>query len=113
VVDPRSAALHQGDEVLTRKEPHPLNIAPVAKTSCRPRDLRVLVPTSIPYNCRPRSVIRWTGRHGSPYSQAPWEVQPGTMGHGKALSEKSVETTQIYEGTNQIQRVVIAKHLLG
>jgi alkylation response protein AidB-like acyl-CoA dehydrogenase len=35
------------------------------------------------------------------------------MGHGKALSEKSVETTQIYEGTNQIQRVVIAKHLLG
>jgi alkylation response protein AidB-like acyl-CoA dehydrogenase len=30
-----------------------------------------------------------------------------------APAERSAQTTQIYEGTNQIQRMVIAKRLLG
>ena len=32
--------------------------------------------------------------------------------HHIGLGHESVESTQIYEGTNQIQRVVIAKRLL-
>jgi alkylation response protein AidB-like acyl-CoA dehydrogenase len=32
---------------------------------------------------------------------------------GFAPPELLLQTTQIYEGTNQIQRVVIAKRLLG
>lgn len=47
----------------------------------------------------------WTGRHGKPRRarSADWESLAGPIW----------ENTQIYEGTNQIQRVVIAKKLLG
>jgi len=34
-------------------------------------------------------------------------------GHESDLAGRLTGTTQIYEGTNQIQRVVIAKRLLG
>jgi hypothetical protein len=47
----------------------------------------------------------WTGRHGEPRraKSAGWASFAGPIW----------ESTQIYEGTNQIQRVVIAKKLLG
>ena len=37
----------------------------------------------------------------------------GTVSHETASDGRPVQTTQIYEGTNQIQRMVIAKKLLG
>jgi len=47
----------------------------------------------------------WTGRHGEPRRarSADWASLPGPIW----------ESTQTYEGTNQIQRVVMAKKLLG
>jgi hypothetical protein len=37
----------------------------------------------------------------------------GTVHHGAAPNGRPCQTTQIYEGTNQIQRMVIAKKLLS
>ncbi len=34
------------------------------------------------------------------------------MRHSTTLAGRSGQITQIYEGTNQIQRIVIAKHLM-
>jgi hypothetical protein len=47
----------------------------------------------------------WTGRNGEPSraKSADWTSLAGPIW----------ENTQIYEGTNQIQRVVMAKKLLG
>jgi hypothetical protein len=38
-------------------------------------------------------------------------VLDDTLHHGPTLDGRSLQTTQIYEGTNQIQRMVIAKKL--
>jgi alkylation response protein AidB-like acyl-CoA dehydrogenase len=37
----------------------------------------------------------------------------GTVRHEQTRAGQADQTTQIYEGTNQIQRMVIAKRLLG
>jgi DNA-binding transcriptional LysR family regulator len=43
----------------------------------------------------------------------PFVLLSDTQRHSAARPGRSGETTQIYEGTNQIQRVVIAKRLLS
>jgi alkylation response protein AidB-like acyl-CoA dehydrogenase len=40
-------------------------------------------------------------------------LRSGMATYPSTPSGRSDQTTQIYEGTNQIQRVVIAKRLLG
>ena len=37
----------------------------------------------------------------------------GTVQHDPAPGGRPLQSTQIYEGTNQIQRMVIAKHVLS
>ena len=47
----------------------------------------------------------WTAGHGEPNGTSSADCA--------SLDGRSGENTQIYEGTNQIQRVVMAKRLLG
>ncbi len=61
-----------------------------------------LHPSFHPYNCPIRPVTGRTGRH---------ETRTGQ--HIPAPLGPPAGTTQIYEGTNQIQRMVIARKTFG
>jgi hypothetical protein len=55
-----------------------------------------------PYNQVTQAITRRTSRH-----------QKRTSGHAAILGGRLGQTTQIYEGTNQIQRMVIARKTFG
>ena len=45
------------------------------------------------------------------HDETRWTIFPAQR-HGPVRAAHFGQTTQIYEGTNQIQRIVIAKHVL-
>jgi alkylation response protein AidB-like acyl-CoA dehydrogenase len=65
----------------------------------------VRITSVIPTSSLLLGTTAWTGGDGEPRRarSADWASPAGPIW----------ESTQIYEGTNQIQRVVIAKRLLG
>ena len=67
------------------------------------RNGRSLVPSLVPVG---------SAEHG-PSHNGPSSLLSGTLRHGRARGGRPDQNTQIYEGTNQIQRVVIARKLLG
>ena len=60
----------------------------------------------------PSLVLGDTGQHGLTRHELSSKLT-GTAQHRTAHSGRSRQTTQIYEGTNQIQRIVIAKRLFS
>jgi alkylation response protein AidB-like acyl-CoA dehydrogenase len=68
----------------------------------RSHEDRRFCPYFHPYNCPIPAVTRRTGRH---------ETRTGQ--HLPAPVRPPAGTTQIYEGTNQIQRMVIARKTFG
>jgi hypothetical protein len=69
--------------------------------------LRVGAPSLVP-----SLVLTDTTEHG-PASSGLSSLLSGNFRHATELAGRLDQTTQIYEGTNQIQRMVIAKRLLG
>jgi hypothetical protein len=53
-----------------------------------------------------------TGQHDTTQDGLSSQVS-NTVGHATTRDGRPIQTTQIYEGTNQIQRIVIAKKLFS
>ena len=72
-------------------------------------------PRQRPWRCSPlvSSLVLDDTRQYRPTCDGLSSQLSGTVRHEAASDGRPFQTTQIYEGTNQIQRIVIAKKLLG
>jgi alkylation response protein AidB-like acyl-CoA dehydrogenase len=57
-------------------------------------------------------ILAGTAEHG-PAASGGSSLLSDTVRHEQTRARQPDQTTQIYEGTNQIQRIVIAKRLFG